>query len=319
MNKLFNKIAAGVVGITMAIGVGVAIGSQRNSIKNIKAAEVTYKTVVFTSDTMESVNSYSNSWTCTSEVTLSMENFNNYSLGWSYVKCGRKNNASTAVMTTTAAIDTAISSVVVTVDSYNTSNGTATTTLEVSTSSDFSVNKQTISPSMASGALTYSITTPTANAYYRLTYTCASGKANGFIQISKVEFKRTVAADPAVTIADPTLTKLPVDYAVSTQLTANATDFVGTVTYTWSISSGSSYVDISANAENCTVTSKSSNSSTGTAIIQVSATDGTSTKTATKSISIVSVYDVAGAMSAIDSQSTISGVPSPPFTLKVTL
>ena len=40
MNKLFNKIAALSVGLAMAIGVGVAVGSQRGDVRSVKAADV---------------------------------------------------------------------------------------------------------------------------------------------------------------------------------------------------------------------------------------------------------------------------------------
>ena len=50
MNKLFNKIAAGVVGLAMAVGVGVAIGSQSKAeARSVNAAETTVSMSTFSS------------------------------------------------------------------------------------------------------------------------------------------------------------------------------------------------------------------------------------------------------------------------------
>lgn len=117
-----------------------------------------------------------------------MANFNNNSGGWTYVRCGRKNNESVATITTDAAFTQAITNVVVTYDSYN-AEKVNSTKLYVASDAEFTQNVQTVSGSVAgAGAYTYTITTPTANMYYKLEVDCASHSANGFVQISKVVY-----------------------------------------------------------------------------------------------------------------------------------
>ena len=133
-----------------------------------------------------SVSSYTASWSVTADgLTCNMANWNNNNNGWSYVKCGRKNNASTATIITDSAISEAISSVTITIDAitaasvnsiklYISSNGTTWT-------EEGSFNKNT-------GDQTVNIASPTANKYYKLEFDCASGSSNGLVQLSKLVF-----------------------------------------------------------------------------------------------------------------------------------
>ena len=81
-------------------------------------AEEVYKTALFGSDyNSGSIGSYTATWTATNNgFTVDLANFNNNNNSWSYVKCGRKNNASVGTITTSTAIDKAITKIVVTID-----------------------------------------------------------------------------------------------------------------------------------------------------------------------------------------------------------
>ncbi len=154
------------------------------------AEEVVCKTLTFSSETnSQGVSSYTASWSATiNDFTWSIVNFNNNNNGWNYIKCGRKTNPSVASITTESNIDNAITKVVVTVDAYT--NGSCNSaTLEVDSNPNFnSDNKQTISAAVAKGSVVYTITNPTENCYYRLTYDMAGGSSNGLLTISKVEY-----------------------------------------------------------------------------------------------------------------------------------
>lgn len=148
-------------------------------------------TLTFTKETMEKCNGYDITWKATVDGNVwNIANFNNYDLGWAYIKCGRKADPSVATITTGWAIAEAIEKVIVTVDKLEQAK-VKSTKLEVATDAAFTQNVQTIELPIATGNMTYNITVPTKNCYYRLTYDCdasANGKKNGQVQISKVVY-----------------------------------------------------------------------------------------------------------------------------------
>ncbi len=136
------------------------------------------------------VNNYTSTWTAqTGDYSFTIKNFNNNNWGWTFIKCGSKNFASTGSIQTQK-IEFAVSEIVVTVDSYNNS-AKATTKLEVASDANFSTLVATVNVTMASGNLTYSVPTDkqAANLYYRVSYACEKSTSNGAIQISKVVVK----------------------------------------------------------------------------------------------------------------------------------
>ena len=151
--------------------------------------ESPYKTLTFSSETNnESIGGYSKTWTATvGGFTWQLANFNNNNNGWEYVKCGSKSSESIATITTASAIDEAITKVVVTVDAV-TSDYVKTTYLEVASNPEFTSPKKIEVKTLVKGENTYTITAPSANQYYRLTFDCAQAKSNGVIQISKVAY-----------------------------------------------------------------------------------------------------------------------------------
>ena len=189
MNKLFTKAAKLVLGLSLAAGVGVAVGSQKAN--RVDAAETVYKTLSFTkSNTSSKCQNYSSSLTYTSSgFSISTQNFNNNNNGWDYIKAGGKNATQTATLKTAAAIDEAITKVVVNVSAYSTaSNSSATTKLEISATSDFASSTE-VTTTMASGNLTYTISSPAANMYYRVTFECDNKSGtNGMVTVTKIDF-----------------------------------------------------------------------------------------------------------------------------------
>ena len=151
--------------------------------------ESPYKTLTFSSETNNKpISSYTDTWTATIDgFTWNLSNFNNNKNGWEYVKCGSKNSESVATITTASAIDEAITKVVVTVDAVS-SDYVKTTYLEVASDPEFTSTQTIEVKTLAKGKNTYTITAPSANQYYRLTFDCAQATSNGVITISKVEY-----------------------------------------------------------------------------------------------------------------------------------
>ena len=151
------------------------------------AAEEVYKTAKFGSKyNSMSYSSYDNSWYSTNDgFRVNLTNFNNNNNGWEYVKCGRKNNTSTATITTNAAIDKPITKVDITIDALT---ATKINSITLYTSTNGTTWTSAGTYTKATGAQSVSLASPTANLYYKIEFNCASGSSNGLLTLSKVEF-----------------------------------------------------------------------------------------------------------------------------------
>lgn len=133
------------------------------------------------------ISSYTATWSATNNgFKCNLTNWNNNNNGWSYVKAGRKNNASVATITTAAAVTEALTTVTMTVDEVTT---TKINSLKLYVSSDANfTTKDTYTATAAKGNVVFNISNPVANAYYKIEVDCASGSLNGLIQVSKVVY-----------------------------------------------------------------------------------------------------------------------------------
>lgn len=184
------------------------------------AEEPAYKTLTFSSETMEkNIQDYTSTWTNTVGTdTWTIVNFNNNNKGWTYIRCGRKKAASVATITNKAPYDQPITKVVVTYDEVSNVN---TTYLEVASDANFESNVQKITiAAPKAGDVEYTVATPTANSYYRLTVDNKKG-SNGSVQISKVTYYAS-SVEPGKTATKVTFEKG--DYTVKQD--ADATDLL---------------------------------------------------------------------------------------------
>jgi len=155
-------------------------------------ADEVYKTALFGSSyNSKGVSSYTDTWySTTSGFKVDIANFNNSNNGWDYIKCGRKNYASVATIITNAAIDEAVTKVAITIDAITAAN---INSIKLYTSSNKSTWTEVSSFTKATGAQEVSLSSPTANLYYKLEFDCASGSSNGLCTISKVEYYKAKA------------------------------------------------------------------------------------------------------------------------------
>lgn len=149
---------------------------------------VTY-TLQFGSDyNSKSISSYSNNWTVTCNgFTWNIVNANNNNNSWDYIKMGSKNAAYVGAITTSTVIPEAIETVTMTVGAVTTNNINSVK-LYVATDNSFSQNVQTINGTVATGDMTFTIPSPTANCYYKIEVDCKMVQ-NGSIQINKVVYE----------------------------------------------------------------------------------------------------------------------------------
>lgn len=294
------------------------------SVSNIFAADAVYKTISFAADNTtrgEEVGSYTTTWESTTNgFTVSIANFNNNKWDkWNYIKCGRKNNTSVATITTKAAIDKAITKVVVTIDAVTTANVNSTT-LTVASDAEFTKDVQTITVTAAKGELPYVVTTPTENMYYKLTYDCKSGTKNGFVQISKIEYYIT-APDIEATAIALDQTELELEQYKYVQLVATLTPADATTEVVWTSSNdqvatvANGLVTIVAAEGTATITATAGTVSATCEVTAKSATVLTCAEAAQKALSVSADNEVlAGGKYVIRGYVTaLAGTPSTDF------
>lgn len=168
------------------------------------ADETVYKTALFGSSyNSEGVQNYTSTWTSTnSGFTVSLTNFNNNNNEWEYVKCGRKNNASIGTITTNSAIDKAITKVSVTIDAIT---ANYVNSIKLYTSSNGSSWSEAGSFTKETGAKDVTLASPAANLYYKIEFDCASGKSNGLVTVSQIDYYYNAKSDPSLSVSPTSL------------------------------------------------------------------------------------------------------------------
>ena len=177
-----NTGAARTGWIKIAVAGGNAIKIDVNQLAGV--AGKTYTITWNSTNNSKSVTSYTDDWTVTADgITCNMQNFNNNSNKWEYVKCGRKNNASVATIITAVAIPETIKTVTLTIDALTADK---INSIKLYTSSDSSSWAEAGSFSKSTGDQSVIISSPAANLYYKIECDCASGSSNGLLTISKL-------------------------------------------------------------------------------------------------------------------------------------
>lgn len=164
------------------------------SVGVMHADDLLYTCLFGTVYNSKKVSSYTDTFTATNDgSSWTIENFNNNSNGWAYVKCGRKGNASTGYIITDFAAPQAITKIDITIDAITASNvNSISLSTSASASGDYTEVESKTS-GLSNGVLTFDLPSPAADLYYKLSFDCASGSGNGIIQISKVEYYGTTS------------------------------------------------------------------------------------------------------------------------------
>lgn len=159
------------------------------------AADTVYKTALFGSSyNSKGVSGYTGvSFDATnSGFKVNVANFNNNNNGWSVIKCGGKKGAYTGTIITDAVIDKAITKVALTIDAITSSN---VTSIKLYTSSNKSSWTEAGSFDKSTGAKEVTLTSPTANLYYKIEIVCTQGDSNGLVTISKIDYYYSSTVD----------------------------------------------------------------------------------------------------------------------------
>ena len=166
-----------------------------------------HKTLSFPDENQDvsGVSSYEKDWTATIGTdtwTISNFNNNNWKNGWESIKCGRRNYASEASIATDTDLGAAITRVVV---NYGTvKNVTDITYCRLTVASDAKFQniierKKTTPLTPTTKKTEFVVTNPKEGLYYKIEYKLAESSANGFVEISNVEYyKKSDKADSEI-------------------------------------------------------------------------------------------------------------------------
>ena len=259
------------------------------------------------------ISGYTDTWTVkisnsTDDKTVTIVNFNNNNNGWSYIKCGRKNNASVATITTTDAVNVPLEKVVLTIDALTVSKVNSIKLL-TSTTNNFTNPLETVDCTPAKGDITFNITKQETNLYYQLTFDCASGTSNGLVQVSKIQYFAGEVG-PAKTPSEITFPEATYTAYLGKEFTAPAATKVagdGAITY-----ASENEAVATVNAETGAVTLVAGGTTKITATI--AATETYAKATASYTLTVVDIDDPLVYSSALGEDFTFEQTESYPWT-----
>lgn len=149
-------------------------------------ANVLYTTLFGPDYNSVKISNYTSSWSVTNGgFKWNLVNWNNNNNGWEYVRCGSKNAASVATITTDTAIPQKISEVVLTLNKV--SNLNSDIKLEIASEESFE-GAEVISVAGAVGEVKFTIDNPSENMYYRLTFDNKKASGNGSVELAKIQW-----------------------------------------------------------------------------------------------------------------------------------
>ncbi|MGN0196267.1 MAG: BACON domain-containing protein [Candidatus Cryptobacteroides sp.] len=177
------------VKITVATTAEVAVPSYEIVLTHTGADVAPSLNLTFPTEDQVKISAYDKTWDASiSGFTWEIANFNNNNNGWNYIKCGRKSDPSVAHIATKTPIAYPVAKVVVTVDALSKTDKIKEVYLLVSSKEDYSDTLEKVNVTLAKGENVFSVSSPVADAYYKLVFDCDVAGANGIIQISKVEY-----------------------------------------------------------------------------------------------------------------------------------
>ena len=233
---------------------------------------------------------YTKTWTAKiGDATWSVSNFNNNNWGWTHIRCGSKKNASVASIINDAAFTKAVTKVVVKIseakqlDKVNSINLVVAKDKTCKDIVETVAGIETVAGSFGeettfAGDLTFNITAPAKNLFYKLVIDMKGGSSNGFIHIDGIDYYagtsdtstsltfgadvdgKTFTVRQGDSFADKTATVTPTDAkgsisyasdneeAISVNATTGAVSFLafGKATITATFNAGEGYLNSEA-------------------------------------------------------------------------
>lgn len=164
--------------------------------------QAVWKSLTFPDEnkTENKCSAYTTTWTAKiGDDTWSVSNFNNNNWGWTHIRCGRKKTASTASIMNDAAFTEAVTKVVANISEAKQLDKVNSVNLIVA--KDLACNDivETVAGSFGegtsfSGDLTFNVTAPAKNLFYKLVFDMEGGSGNGFIHVDGIDYYTATSA-----------------------------------------------------------------------------------------------------------------------------
>lgn len=145
-------------------------------------------------------SAYTKTWTAKiGDDTWSVSNFNNNNWGWTHIRCGRKNTASTASIMNDAAFTEAVTKVVANISEAKQLDKVNSVNLIVAKDQACNDIVETVAGSFGegtsfSGDLTFNVTAPAKDLFYKLVFDMEGGSGNGFIHVDGIDYYTATSA-----------------------------------------------------------------------------------------------------------------------------
>lgn len=145
-------------------------------------------------------SAYTTTWTAKiGDDTWSVSNFNNNNWGWTHIRCGRKKTASTASIMNDAAFTEAVTKVVANISEAKQLDKVNSVNLIVAKDQACNDIVETVAGSFGegtsfSGDLTFNVTAPAKNLFYKLVFDMEGGSGNGFIHVDGIDYYTATSA-----------------------------------------------------------------------------------------------------------------------------
>lgn len=164
--------------------------------------QAVWKSLTFPDEnkTENKCSAYTTTWTAKiGDDTWSVSNFNNNNWGWTHIRCGRKKTASTASIMNDAAFTEAVTKVVVNISEAKQLDKVNSVNLIVAKDQACNDIVETVAGSFGEGTsftgdLTFNVTTPAKNLFYKLVFDMEGGSGNGFIHVDAVDYYTATSA-----------------------------------------------------------------------------------------------------------------------------
>lgn len=158
--------------------------------------QAVWKSLTFPDEnkTENKCSAYTTTWTAKiGDDTWSVSNFNNNNWGWTHIRCGRKKTASVASIINDAAFKEAVTKVVVNISEAKQLDKVNSVNLIVAKDQACNDIVETVAGSFGEGTsftgdLTFNVTTPAKNLFYKLVFDMEGGSGNGFIHVDAVNY-----------------------------------------------------------------------------------------------------------------------------------
>lgn len=164
--------------------------------------QAVWKSLTFPDENKEEnkCSAYTTTWTAKiGDDTWSVSGFNNNNWGWTHIRCGRKKTASTASVVNDAAFTEAVTKVVVNISEAKQLDKVNSVNLIVAKDQACNDIVETVAGSFGegtsfSGDLTFNVTAPAKNLFYKLVFDMEGGSGNGFIHVDGIDYYTATSA-----------------------------------------------------------------------------------------------------------------------------